>query len=107
MSSGISADRAETNNQLRTPKPIIDGKTWLRHHPGKQSGMMDLLILEGKYTTTEIANRIGITVKRVEEHIGHLGKDGDWRSKISGMTPHNLAITKDIYGKIVLISTRI
>ncbi|MCG6535434.1 MAG: hypothetical protein L7F78_12250, partial [Syntrophales bacterium LBB04] len=62
--------------------------------------------LEGKYTTTEIANKIGITIKRVEEHIGHLGKDGDWRSKISGMTPHNLLISKNIYGKVFLSSTK-
>lgn len=107
MSSGISTDRDDTNRQLKDPQPIIDGKTWLRHNPNKQSGMMDLLILEGKYTIVEIASKIGVTVKRVEEHLGHLGKDGDWRSKISGMTPHNLAITKDIYGKIKFVSTKI
>lgn len=102
------------NDDLSNTKAVINGsmlkvskaKTWLGHLENKQSGMIDLLILDGVYSVNEIAIKIektfpGVTnaIARVSDHIEHL-QTGDARNKASGMKPHYLKITKDAAGKV-------
>jgi hypothetical protein len=109
MSSGVISDREETRQQVKTPKPIKDGKTWLRHNETSQSGQIDLLVLSGKFSIDEMVyelRRQGLfgnghtyeqSVKRVKDHLAHL-QQGDARNKASGMKPHNLKLA-EVNGK--------
>jgi hypothetical protein len=107
MSSGRNDDLSNTKAVVKgsTPK-VSGGKTWLGHLESKQSGIIDLLIIEGVYSIKEIAIKIektfpGVTnsEKRVEDHIEHL-KTGDARNRASGMKPHYLKIIKDAANKV-------
>lgn len=105
MSSGKSEDWENTKNQLMNPNPILNNKTWLGHRVKNkdgtdvQSGTIDLMVLEGKYSISEIARKINNTIERVEEHLDHL-QTGDSRGKSSGMKPHKLRIVKGANDKI-------
>ena len=86
-------------------RPTVSrGKTWLGHFENRQSGLIDLLIVEGIYSVKEIAIKVekafpGITdsVSRIEGHIEHLrtGKSADGLQE-----PHRLKIVTDAAGKI-------
>jgi len=41
-------DKANTIDQLRNPKPIVENKTWLRHKADGESGLIDQMVLKGK-----------------------------------------------------------
>jgi hypothetical protein len=107
MSNGMMADKSSTKAVIDGKISVISkGKTWLRHTEGKQSGMIDLLVLEGIYSTKEMAikieknfPKITDSEKRVKDHIDHLQK-GDGRNRASGMKPHFLNINIDAAGKV-------
>lgn len=107
MSSGRNDDHSNTKAVVNGAMPKVSGgKTWLGHLEGKQSGLIDLLILEGIYSVKEIAVKIETAFptvtnseKRVQDHIEHL-QDGDARNRASGMKPHRLRITTDVARKI-------
>jgi len=40
-------DKANTIDQLRNPKPIVENKTWLRHKADGESGLIDQMVLKG------------------------------------------------------------
>lgn len=107
MSSGQRDDLNNTKAVINGSMPKVSKrKTWLGHLENKQSGMIDLLILDGVYSVNEIAIKIenafpGVTdaLARVLDHIEHL-QTGDARNRASGMKPHYLKITKDVAGKV-------
>lgn len=107
MSNGTNDDHSNTKAVVNGSMPKVSkGKTWLGHSENKQSGMIDLLILEGVYSQKEIAIKVeqafsGVTdaEKRVQGHIEHL-QTGDARNRASGMKPHYLKITTDAARKI-------
>ncbi len=109
MSSGLPQDIEETKKQLKNPNPCKDGRTWLRHLEEAQSGKIDLMILEGKYSTegmvTEL-RRISLFKKdyslrqclsRVIDHLNHL-RNGSSRGRAHGMEAHYLKL-KQVDGK--------
>lgn len=107
MSGGKKEDAINTIKQLEKPSPHIDGKNWLRHRVDCQSGYIDEMILEGKYSTQEIAELldskfkpelpIKTRMRRVENHLLHL-QDGDSWNRSSGMKPHRLRLV-EVNGK--------
>jgi hypothetical protein len=107
MSNGSKDDLSNLKTVINGSMPkVSNGKTWLGHFENRQSGMIDLLILEAVYSVKEIAAKIekifpNVTdaIKRVQDHIEHL-QTGDARNQASGMKPHYLKITKDDAGKV-------
>ncbi len=107
MSSGNKDDLSNTKSVAKCVIPTVSrGKTWLGHFENRQSGLIDLLILEGIYSVKEIAIKVerafpGVTasVRRVEDHIEHL-RTGNSRGRSQGMEPHRLKITTDAAGKV-------
>ena len=107
MSSGNKDDLSNTKSVARSVIPTVSqGKTWLGHFENRQSGLIDLLILEGIYSVKEIAIKVerafpSVTdsVRRVEDHIKHW-RTGDSRGRSQGMEPHHLKITTDAAGKV-------
>jgi hypothetical protein len=105
MSSGNKDDLSNTRSMAKGAIPTVSrGKTWLGHIENRQSGLIDLLILEGIYSVREIAVKVesafpGVTdsAKRVEHHIDHLqtGKSADGLQE-----PHRLKMVTDAAGKI-------
>lgn len=55
MSSAKPDDWENTKKQLMNPNPISKNRTWLGHHIEKQSGTIDLMVLQGKFSIKEIA----------------------------------------------------
>lgn len=53
------------------PKKEVKPLNWLGHRIGSQADMTDMLLVEGA-TITEIAEQIGTTKGRVQNHINHL-----------------------------------
>ena len=80
MNTGNKDDLSNTKSVAKSVMPGVSrGKTWLGHFENRQSGLIDLLILEGIYSVKEIAIKVerafpGVTdsVRRVEDHIEHL-----------------------------------
>ena len=107
MSSGNKDDLSNTKSVVKCVMPMVSrGKTWLGHFENRQSGLIDLLILEGIYSVKEIAIKVerafpGVTdsLRRVEDHIEHL-RAGNSRGRSQGMEPHRLKITTDAAGKV-------
>lgn len=107
MSNGRNGDRSNTKAAVNGSIPKVSGgKTWLGHSENKQSGMIDLLILESVYSIKEIAIKIekafpGVTDagKRIQSHIEHL-QTGDARDRAAGTKPHYLKITTDAAKKV-------
>ena len=109
MSSGKPEDWENTKRQLMNPDPISKNRTWLGHHVKKQSGTIDLMVLQGKYSIEEIAEEIDrisdidipfdARIKRVVDHLDHL-ETGNSRGRASGMKPHKLRIAKGANDKI-------
>ncbi len=105
MSSGNKDDLSNTKSVARGVIPTVSrGKTWLGHFENRQSGLIDLLILEGIYSVKEIAIKVerafpGVTdsVRRVEGHIEHL-RTGNSADRLQ--EPHRLKITTDAAGKV-------
>ena len=111
MSTGKPEDQEKTIEQLKQTSPRFSKKTWLRHRIDSQSGVLDLMLLEGKYTIDEMAQKliklhpdrpIRQLIKRVKDHIDHL-QEGDTRDhsslhKDDGHKPHHLKL-KVIDGK--------
>ena len=59
MSSGKKNDPGNTRSVSKRKKPMVSrGRTWLGHFENRQSGLIDLLILEGIYSVKEIAVKI-------------------------------------------------
>jgi hypothetical protein len=78
-----------------------EGKTWLRHLESAQSGLIDIMLLEGRYSVQEIAEEINVRFgykpievrkKRVEDHLAHLAEGGNDRGTWQGMEPHRLRL---------------
>lgn len=104
MSKVHPDDESNTKRQLKKSNPVEEGQTWLRHNVEKQSGMIDLMILEGKNTIEDMAKKlmsksefksksINAWRKRVHEHIEHLGTtEGDVRNRAWGPGGHNLNV---------------
>jgi hypothetical protein len=105
MSSGKPEDCENTKRQLMHPDPISKNRTWLGHlvkykdGTNAQCGTIDLMVLEGKYSISEIARKINNTIERVERHLNHL-QTGDASVKASDMKPHKLRIVKGANDKI-------
>lgn len=107
MSNGSKDDQSNTRAVVNgSVTNVSKGKTWLGHSENKQSGMIDLLILEGVYSQKEIAIKVekaflGVrdAEKRVESHIQHL-QTGDARGRTAGTKPHCLKIIVDAARKI-------
>lgn len=107
MSSWQATDLEETQNQMKDPSPIINGRTWLRHGEFTQDGLIDQMLLAGLYSVEDIARELNrrfkpqrslsARVKRVQDHIEHL-QDGDSRNRTSLMKPHKLQL-KEVEGK--------
>jgi hypothetical protein len=104
MSHGKETDYFETIQQLKNSSPIKEGKTWLRHGINTQAGIVDLLILEGKYSKEDIAyflkQKTTCTnpMARIDRHIDHL-QNGDGVDAWTGNRPHKCKI-KEIGGKL-------
>jgi hypothetical protein len=96
MSSGKKDNPSNTRSVMKGLKPTVSrGKTWLGHLETSQSGLIDLLILEGIYSVKEIATKIenafpGVTdsEKRVEDRVEHL------QSAIQEITCRNLIASR-------------
>jgi hypothetical protein len=107
MSNGSKDDQSNTKAVVNGSVPKVSkGKTWLGHSENKQSGLIDLLIIEGVYSQKEIAIKVekafpSVTdsEKRVESHIQHL-LTGDARGRAAGTKPHYLKITTDAARKL-------
>jgi len=107
MTSRQGNDLEETQKQLENPLPIINGKTWLRHREDSQGGVIDQMLLKGKYSIEEIAKELNRRFKpeqplqarmqRVRGHIRHL-QHGDARDNAAGVEPHRLRL-KEVNGK--------
>ena len=95
MSKGMPIEDWErTKSQLKKSNPCRNGKTWLRHLENAQSGRIDLMVLEGEYSTEDMGHEIDRLklwdpkkpyedrMKRVESHLGHL------QNKPPRGTPH-------------------
>ena len=105
MSGGKKEHWQNTKEQIRKPNPIKDGKTWLGHGEYKQAGVIDQLLLEGKYTLEELARELTTRglfrpelpwqarIARIRNHFVHL-QEGDGRA----MSPHRLKL-KQVGGK--------
>ena len=104
MSKGKSTDWADTLLQIKYPNPCTGGKTWLRHKENSKAGTIDRMILEGKYTVTEIAQELkricpnnkplATQLNLVEGHIKHLQEGEGW-GFAKGEEPHRLRIRSD------------
>jgi hypothetical protein len=107
MGTGKPGDKEKTIEQLQSPKREVGKFTWLRHRTKSQSGMIDLMLLEGRYTVEEMAARLqsyfpdrafAMLCKRVRDHIDHLG-DGDKRDhslhRKDNHKPHKLKVEKN------------
>jgi len=57
------------------------------------------MVLEGKYSISEIAQKINNTIMRVDDHLKHL-QDGSSRDRAHGTKPHKLQIVKGANDKI-------
>jgi hypothetical protein len=105
MSNGIETDYNATVRQLQNPDPIKDGKTWLRHKINSQTAIIDLMILEGKYSKRDIARELENKtdckdpLRRIESHIDHL-QNAEGVDAGRGNIPHSCKI-KEISGKIM------
>jgi hypothetical protein len=98
MSNGRIGDWENTLEQMKNPNPIKDGFTWLRHKADSQADVIDIMILEGRYTIDEIADkldsifgiinrksRIGRIKSAIDHYTIHMNVN---------MKPHNLKIIK-------------
>ena len=101
MTNGLKEDWYNTVLQLKNPKPVENGKTWLRHKEGSKAAMIDIMILEGKHTIEEIGEALyqmcpnkkplKTQIGLVEGHIEHLQGGESWGDAL-GTTPHGLRI---------------
>jgi len=106
MSNGIEeTDYNDTIRQLTNRDPVKGEKTWLRHGINTQGGLIDLMILEGKYSKKDIArelkNKTNCTnpLARIERHIDHL-QNADGVDAWTGNIPHKCKI-KEVNGKLM------
>ena len=111
MSKGKKEDRKKTAQKLKDRNPPKKGKTWLRHRVDCQSGIIDLMLLEGSFSIEEMAQKLAVfypkrprrqLLKRVRDHIDHL-QEGDRRDNSSlhkedQHRPHCLKL-KEVNGK--------
>lgn len=107
MTSWQKNDWLETQEQLKNPNPIHEGKNWLRHGEHTQAALIDLMILEGKHSIKDIAvelNKkfkktatINACIQRAKDHMEHL-QQGSSRDKISGRKGHQLKL-EEVSGK--------
>lgn len=102
MSHGRETDYNDTIRQLINPLPIKEGRTWLRHGINTQGGLIDLMILEGKYSKKDIARELKNKtdcrnpLARIERHIDHL-QNADGVDAWTGNIPHKCKI-KEVSG---------
>ena len=105
-------DRDNTIALLKKNRVVIDNKTWLRHTADSESGLIDLMVLEGRYTIIEMIDLLSKKTnlkqksksqweKRIRDHLLHLStSEGDSRNKASGQGGHNLPIIERPGGTI-------
>jgi hypothetical protein len=109
MTNGKPDDWENTKKQLMNPDPVSNNKTWLNHRvknidgTNAQCGPIDLMVLEGKYSISEIAQKINNTIMRVKDHLEHL-QDGSSRDRAHGTKPHNLKIVTGANDKVMFSS---
>jgi len=104
MTNGLKEDWFNTKEQLKNPNPIKGGKTWLRHKEGAKAGTIDVMILEGRHTISDIADELyrscpdkrslATQVQFVKGHIEHLQSGEGW-GDADGREPHYLKIRID------------
>lgn len=99
MSDGKPEDRANTVSCVKKQRPATtNGVTWLRHREHAQSGVIDLMILEGIHCIEDIAKKIPsrrdfqAKIRRIESHISHLEDKPAEKNK--GMGPHKLKVSR-------------
>ena len=87
MGTGMPGDKEKTLEQLKCPAETNTNVTWLRHRIKSQSGMIDMMLLEGGHRIEDMAVRLQASFpdrsfeplcKRVRDHIDHL-QEGDAR----------------------------
>jgi hypothetical protein len=111
MTTGQRNDKEATKAQIMNRTQSITGATWLRHRANTQASVIDLMILEGRFTIEDIAKALNDRelkkqplsqrIKRVEDHIAHLQDGvGDSRGHWNGMKPHGLKIKIDSANKL-------
>ncbi len=112
MSKLQPGDAFNTKMQLTNPNPVDGNKTWLRHKADGESGLIDLMILEGVYSIGEMIEKLVANntltpknsaqwEKRIRDHILHLSTTkGDSRNRASGQNGHNINIKTTAKGKI-------
>ena len=112
MSKPQMDDAEQTKKQIQYPCPINGRRTWLGHLADGESGLIDLMILEEKYTIKEMAMILSSNKaltskdlkaweKRINDHIEHLAtKEGDAKNRASGVGGHNLKI-KEVQRKLM------
>ena len=112
MSQLHSSDKTNTIEQLKNAKPVNVNKTWLRHKADGESGLIDLMVLEGCFSIQKMAielsknpalkaKSINQWEKRIKDHILHLSStEGDSRNRASGVGGHNLRVKETSSGAI-------
>jgi len=99
MTKWVEGDWERTEEVIQKKRPATEeGKTWLRHSKDKRDGFcyrIDLEILKGTHSESEIAKAVGCTIKRVKRHLTHLQEEKDKKRE-----PHHLKI-KEVKGKIM------
>ena len=77
MGTGMPGDKEKTLEQLKCPAETNTNVTWLRHRIKSQSGMIDMMLLEGGHRIEEMAARLQASFptrsfetlcKRVRDH---------------------------------------
>ena len=113
MSKSQPDDESNTINQLKNPNPLDGNKTWLRHKADGESGLIDLMILEGKFSIEQMIDKLNKNpnlkiknrskwLKRIQDHILHLKTiEGDSRNLSSGISGHNIKIKQATTGEIL------
>ncbi len=112
MSKACKNDEINTKSQLKNFNPIENNKTWLGHIANKESGLIDVMVLEKKYSIDQMITKLKSNPnlkpksdikweKRVNDHILHLStKDGDSRNRAEDLNCHNLNLIENEEGKI-------
>lgn len=89
MSEPHDFDERETIRLLKRPSPTDGKKTWLGHKIGYESGTIDLLILEGKYTLKDMIRILK------QDHSFRKKTDEEWERRIMNHIEHLSTIEGD------------
>lgn len=112
MSKYNVGDEEITRSLLKNPSPVENNQTWLRHKADGESGLIDLMVLEGNNTIDDMVNALSNNPalkpkrdsqwkKRIRDHLIHLStQEGDSRNIASGQGGHSLNLEEDSAGRI-------